>query len=255
MKTTAIIQVRMSSSRLPGKSLKIIEGRSILERMVERVRLAESLDQVIVATTIDPSDDVISQTCTQLGIECFRGSLHDVLDRYYQAAKKYGADVVVRLTGDCPLIDPILVEDVVNALIREQADFVCNRLPPPYARTYPIGLDVEACTIAALEEAWKNATAKHQREHVMPYLYETPNRFKVIQLNYKQDLGKMRWTLDTVEDLQLLEEIYDRFDGRNDFSWMDVLALFEQEPELRNINSGVIHKNIFEVDERMDKPA
>lgn len=248
MKTIALIQARMSSTRLPGKVLKRSYGRTMLERMVERVRLSKTLQQVIVATTTDPSDDRIERFCQRQGIPVFRGNLHDVLDRYYQAAREFQADVIVRLTGDCPLIDPVLIDDVVQELIDKRLDFACNRLPPPFKRTYPIGLDVEACTFSALETAWKQATEKHEREHVLPYLYAVPGRFKISQLNYTEDLGHLRWTLDTPQDLLLLRRIYRQFQGRNDFSWLEVLALYKKNPRLFDINADVKHKTYLDVE-------
>ena len=246
MKVIAIIQARMSSTRLPGKVLKIASGRTILDRMLERVKRSNMVDQVVVATTIDPSDDRIVNACRQYQVEVFRGSLQDVLDRYYQAALQFQADVIVRLTADCPLIDPGLIDEVVNALITNRVDLACNRLPPPFSRTYPIGMDVEACTFDALEKAWQNASQKHEREHVLPYLYAEPGRFKVLQLNYSQDLGHLRWTLDTPADLVLLRRVYRHFHGRNDFSWQEVLQLQQQKPELFLINAGVVHKTFLE---------
>lgn len=251
----AIIQARMSSSRLPGKALLDLGGRSVTSRMVERVKLAASLQKVVVATTVDPSDDPLEAACRAENIDVFRGSLPDVLDRYYQAAQKYQADVVVRLTGDCPLIDPVLIDEVVYELLEREVDFACNRLPPPFSRTYPIGLDVEACTFAALERAWREATEKKDREHVLPYLYEIEGRFKVLQLDYKEDLGSMRWTLDTPEDYALLQEVLRRLNGRNDFSWLDVLQLFRQDPSLAVINRSVRHKSMYDVENRKMKDA
>lgn len=246
MKAVAFIQARMSSTRLPGKVLKLASGRSMLDRMVERVKKAHTIDQVVVATTTDPADNAIVRTCEKLGAAVYRGSLHDVLDRFYQAALYYQADVIVRLTGDCPLIDPMLIDEVVTALIQDNADFACNRLPPPFSRTYPIGLDVEACTFAALEKSWREAEAQHEREHVLPYLYAVPGRFKVRQLNYQKDFGHLRWTLDTPEDLVLLRRIYRHFNGGNDFSWLDVLQLQQQKPALFEINAQVQHKTYLE---------
>lgn len=250
-RSVAILQARMSSTRLPGKVLKEAGGRILLDRMVERARRAKTVDQVVVATTTDPSDDAIAVFCTMNQIEFTRGSLQDVLDRYYQAARQYQADIVVRLTGDCPLIDPDLIDEVVNALIHADADFACNRLPPPFKRTYPIGLDVEAATFAALQKAWQEAREKHEREHVMPYLYEVPGRFKVVQLNLEEDLGHLRWTLDTPEDLEFLQTVYAMLDNRNDFTWREVLNLVRQHPELQEINAGVKHKTMFDVDHRL----
>lgn len=253
MTTVAIIQARMSSTRLPGKVLKEAAGRSLLDRMVERVRRASLVDKVVVATTVDPSDDQIEAFCKTLGVDVYRGSLPDVLDRYYRSAILFGADLVVRLTGDCPLIDPGLIDETIRALIDNHADFSCNRLPPPFSRTYPIGLDVEVCTFHALEIAWNEAVQKHEREHVLPYLYEVPGRFKVVQIDYREDLGKLRWTVDTPEDLTLLREVYARFDGHNDFSWLEVLKLFREHPELAEINAGVVHKSMFDTEKRTDQ--
>lgn len=244
----AIIQARMSSSRLPGKVLLDLAGRPVLSRMVEHVKKASMVNRVIVATTVDPSDDPIVELCEREKIEVFRGSLPDVLDRYYQAAKKVQAGIIVRLTGDCPLIDPQLIDQTISALLEQQADFACNRLPPPFHRTYPIGLDVEACTFQALERAWKEATEKHDREHVLPYLYEVEGRFKVVQLNHTEDLGELRWTLDTPEDYALLQELVKHLNGRNDFSWLEVLSVFREHPELAAINQSIKHKSMFDVE-------
>lgn len=249
-KVVAILQARMSSSRLPGKVLLDLGWRPVLSRMVERVRLTKRVDQVVVATTLDPSDDPIVELCQSEGVEVFRGSLPDVLDRYYQAALWYQADVIVRLTGDCPLVDPQLIDDVVEALIDRQVDFACNRLPPPFSRTYPIGLDVEACTFSALERAWREAVEKKDREHVLPYLYEVPGRFKNAQLDHNEDLGHLRWTLDTPEDYTLLQEVIKRLDNRNDFSWHEVLELFNRDPALANRNQDIHHKSMYDVDAR-----
>ncbi len=243
----------MSSTRLPGKVLKEAAGRPLLERMVERVRHSRLVDQVMVATTVDPTDDEIEKFCVERGIDLYRGSLPDVLDRYYQAALKTRADLIVRLTGDCPLIDPALIDETIQALIDHKADFACNRLPPPFTRTYPIGLDVEVCTFHALERAWKEASEKHEREHVLPYLYEVPGRFKVVQVNYREDRGNLRWTVDTPEDLELIRAIYDRFDGQNDFSWLDVLDLYKREPEMFQVNASVKHKTYLDYEK--EKPV
>jgi spore coat polysaccharide biosynthesis protein SpsF len=250
MKTVAIIQARMSSSRLPGKVLKEAGGRPLLDRMVERVRLAKRIDETVVATTVDPSDDTIAEFCTKADFPVFRGNLMDVLDRYYQASLTYHADIVVRLTGDCPFIDPKLVDETLDLMSNEKADFACNRLPPPMTRTYPIGLDVEAVTFSALKTAWENAAQKHEREHVMPYFYEIPGRYKVVKLDYAVDYGALRWTVDTPEDLEFVRAVYAALDNRNDFSWLDVLKLVQEHPELSKINADVHHKTMFDVDHR-----
>jgi spore coat polysaccharide biosynthesis protein SpsF len=270
--TIAIIQARMGSSRLPGKVLLEIAAKSMLSWTVERTRRAKTIDQVIVATTTEPTDKAIEEQCNQMGCICYRGNLYDVLDRYYQAARQSQAHNIVRITADCPLIDPQVIDRTVNAFFCQTTeddvelsnpklkfdisnqtsyDFVANRLPPPWGRTYPIGLDTEVCTFAALETAWHEATAKHQREHVMPFFYENLQRFQVLLVNHPKDFGTLRWTVDTAEDLEALRQIASRFPSRDDFSWLEVLELYRREPELAQINAQVQHKHYLQVDERL----
>jgi len=252
-RTVAIIQGRMKSSRLPGKVMLELAGEPMLMRVVERVRLTKTIDELVVATTLDPSDDPLEIFCLRNSIFCFRGSLPDVLDRFYQAAKIYRAAVIVRITADCPLLDPGLVDETVTLFRQSGADFAANRLPPPFKRTYPIGLDCEVCSFTALERAWIEASALHDREHVMPYLYEVKDRFKVAILNYEKDYGSLRWTVDTPQDLELVRQVYARLAGKPDFTWLDVLAIFEREPELGRINAQVEHNSMYDVDRRFLK--
>ena len=272
-KVVAIIQGRMSSSRLPGKILADIAGQPMLTRVYTRTSRAKTLDEVIFATTTDESDDPVAEYCDFSGIPFTRGSLFDVLDRYYQTALQANADVVVRITADCPVIDPELIDNVVNTLLGESGigsgkseyDFVCNRLPPPWTRTYPIGLDVEACTFKVLKKAWKEAKEPQHREHAMPYFYEgvelltvnrqlqtgtSPRGFNIALLHHTADFGDYRWTVDTPEDLEFMRQVYSRFDGRDDFTWKEVLDLVHDEPELMKINAGVQHKTLKDIDER-----
>lgn len=266
MKKIAIIQGRMSSSRLPKKILADICGSPMLSRVMIRTMRATTLNQTIFATTTDASDDLVAEYCDLAGLDFTRGSLYDVLDRYYQTALQAKADVVVRITADCPVIDPELIDNVVNTLVENEYDFVCNRLP--HQRTYPIGLDVEACTFKALKKAWKEAKEPQQREHVMPYFYEgvqltvvsrqlsvgeSPRGFKVALLNHVTDFGDYRWTVDTPEDLEFMREVYKRFDGRDDFTWKEVLDLVHDNPELAKINANVQHKTLKDIDERATK--
>lgn len=283
----AIIQGRMSSSRLPGKILADIAGQPMLQRVFARASRAATVTETIFATTTDPSDDPVAEYCDFSGIPFKRGHLYDVLDRYYQTAGQAKADVVVRITADCPVIDPTLIDDAVNAmwgrldgmpdhlknlnrpLLPDElifaADFVCNRLPPPFPRTYPIGLDVEVCTFAALAKAWKESTESFHREHVMPYFYEgvtlsaisrqlstgiSPRGFRIVLLNHTTDFGDYRWTVDTTEDLEFMRQVYSRFDGSDDFTWKEVLDLVHSEPQLTQINAGVKHKTLKDVDTR-----
>ena len=268
-KVIAIVQARMNASRLPGKVLLDIGGKPMLARVVDRTRRSRIIDQVVVATSLDAADDPIEVFCNQEGYDCFRGSLHDVLDRVYQAARSYSAGVVVRITADCPVIDSTVIDQTLDAffgmgpsIINETAadpieyrsepepacDFAANRLPPPWKRTFPIGLDTEICTFSALETAWREAELPHQREHVMPYLYENDQQFQIQLLDHDPDYGDFRLTVDTTEDLELLREVFKRFDNKDDFSWLDVLDLFVVEPELLNINANVHHKHYREIE-------
>ncbi len=249
-RVVAIIQGRMSSSRLPGKILKDIAGQPMLWHVVERVRMAKTVDETLVATTTDPSDNPAAEFCAQRSIPCYRGSLFDVLDRFYQAARQAHAEVVVRVTADCPLIDPWVIDRTVNDLLDSGSDFSANRLPPPWKRTYPIGLDTEVCTFAALERAWREAELPHEREHVMPYLYDVTGRFAVRVVDAEQDYGHLRWTVDTPEDLVVVRRLFELLGGRRDFTWQDVLAIWLAHPELAEINASVRHHKFDDVDER-----
>jgi spore coat polysaccharide biosynthesis protein SpsF len=249
-RVVAIIQARMGSSRLPGKVLRDIHGKPMLAWVVERTRKASSVSEVMVATTSDPSDDMVEQVCRQMSIPCFRGNIYDVLDRYYQAAREAQADVVVRITADCPLIDAGLIDTVVQRFVEEKVDFAANRLPPPYQRTYPIGLDVEVVSFQALQRAWQEASEKHEREHVLPYLYESPGRFKTLTVDHETDLGSYRWTVDTFEDLEFIQKLFTLLPDTENFTWLDVLKIVEKNPQLSEINAGVSHKTFTDVDER-----
>jgi spore coat polysaccharide biosynthesis protein SpsF len=240
MNTIAIIQARMGSSRLPGKVLMDLGGETVLARVVRRLRHSQQITKIVVATTSAPGDGVIVRECDRLQVSCFRGSERDVLGRYYQAAHENAADTVVRVTSDCPLIDATLVDETVVVFKNQGADYASNVFP----RTYPRGLDTEVFTVAALDRAWSEAREPHQREHVTPYLYEHPRIFKLASLSGAADYSRYRWTLDTREDLELLHAIYSRFDGRDDFSWQEVLRLMESEPELAELNSRVLQQSV-----------
>ncbi len=249
-RVVAIVQGRVDSSRLPGKVLMEVGGKPMLQYVVDRVRLASLVDEVVVATTQDASDDRIEELCSNLSIACYRGSTQDVLDRFYQAAICYQAEVVVRITGDCPLVDPRLIDETIRAREAHQADFCSNRLPPPFSRTFPIGLDVEVVTFTALETAWRNATEKHEREHVLPFLYEVPGRFHVFILDHEKDLGEIRWTVDTPADLEVVRQIIRQFDGKQDYSWLEVLDYYMKNKHRFRVNQNIKHKTYLDVDHR-----
>jgi spore coat polysaccharide biosynthesis protein SpsF len=240
MKIVAIIQARMGSTRLPGKVLMDLGRETVLARVLGRLRRAIMIDEIVVATTDSAADDAIIRECQRLEVSCFRGSEHDVLDRYYQAARMFAAEIVVRITSDCPVIDPDLVDETVRAFQLRCGDYCSNSFP----RTYPRGLDTEVFTMNALERAWCHAYAPYEREHVTPYLYQHPELFRVVSHHGQTEYSKYRWTLDTEEDLELLRAIYARFGDKDDFSWREVIQLMEREPELAELNSHVIQKTL-----------
>ncbi len=231
----AIIQARMGSSRLPGKVLKPLAGRPALYHVVDRLRKSRVLKRVVVATTTQPDDDVIVRFCGAHHFDCFRGSEHDVLDRYYQAARHFAADPVVRITSDCPVIDPYIVDEVVTELLRMDYD-VCA-----LGGEFPDGLDCECFSFSALEDAWKSATLPSEREHVGVYPAKHTEKLRVGTWFKFKGLAHHRWTLDEEADLQFLQEIYEELyqPGRL-FTTADILALLERKPELMKINSGIV---------------
>ncbi len=232
----------MGSTRLPGKVLRDLCGETVLARVVNRTRLATFLDEVVVATSVQPADDAIAQECERLSVACFRVDEADVLDRYYRVAQEFSADAIVRITSDCPLIDPQLIDATVRAFLDQKPDYATNSL----VITYPRGLDVEVFTADALARAWQGAKEAYQRTHVTPYLYENPQEFKLVSLTAEGDYSKYRWTLDTVEDLDMIRAAYSHFGGRDNFHWRELLELMEQQPELADLNSHVRQKTVSE---------
>jgi spore coat polysaccharide biosynthesis protein SpsF len=224
LKTLAIIQARMSSSRLPGKVLRPLSGRPALVRMIERVKRAAQIENVIVATSEHSSDDAIAMLCAEQGIECSRGSLNDVLDRFFRAASASRPEYVVRLTGDCPLIDPEVIDQCVTDCIVRGADYCGNAVQ----RTYPDGLDVEVMRYSALRQAWIETTEQSDREHVTPFFYHHPERFRQHAVLNDVNLAAYRWTMDEEADYRLIARVFDEVYDRNPaFGWRDILAYFE----------------------------
>ena len=250
MKTIVIIQARMASSRLPGKVLLPLMDRPIVEWVVSRARMARCVNGVLVATTTAQTDEPLEAWCQSQEVPCFRGSEFDVLDRVFQAARQHGADRVVRLTADCPLIDPAEIEHVCSEMTLRDVDFCANRLPPPWTRSYPIGLDTEVVSMAALERAWREAKAEHEREHVLPYLYQQPGRFRIFQVHTTPDYGDLRWTVDTMEDLTMLRALLLRMSNPLHAGWRDFLAVYQRHPQIQRLNAGIAHKKFDDVDQR-----
>jgi spore coat polysaccharide biosynthesis protein SpsF len=246
--TTAIIQARMSSTRLPGKVLLDLAGQPMLARVVERTRRARTIDRLVVATTVEPEDEPIVEICRSRGWAVFRGKRDDVLDRYYQAALSDRADPIVRITSDCPLIDPGIIDRVVERLRGTASSESASAATIDYAsninprRTFPRGLDVEVFTFTALSTAWQEDREATGREHVTPFLYRHPERFRIALLESERpEAASHRWSVDTPEDYELLRRIYGHFHN-DDFAWEEVLNLLTEHPEWVDLNRQIEQK-------------
>ena len=242
VKVVAIIQARMGSTRLPGKVLRDLEGETVLARVVNRLRRTHLIGELLVATTDRPADDVIVAECRRCSVPVCRGDEQDVLDRYYRAAQLVKAEVVVRITADCPLIDAEIADKTVAAFLEARPDYASNVL----IRTYPRGLDTEVTSFDALARVWREARKPYEREHVTPYIYEHPADFRLVAVTGDADHSAHRWTVDTPEDLEFVRKIYAQLRDSATFSWRDVLDLFDREPELMALNRFVVQKSLHE---------
>lgn len=244
MKVVCIMQARTGSTRLPGKVLKKICGKTVLEHDIYRLRKIKNIDEIIIATTDKEHDNAIINEALRLGVKYFRGSEEDVLERYYYAAKEYSADVVVRVTSDCPLIDSEVSENIIQYYLDNfnKYDYVSNTIK----RTYPRGLDTEIFSFKVLEKAFNEAKLHRDREHVTPYIWGNKNIFKIGQYVNNEDYSYFRWTVDTKEDLQLVKKICEYFyeKNKNDFYMDDILKLYKIHNELKDINKYIMQKNI-----------
>lgn len=239
MTTLLIVQARMTSTRLPGKVLLPLAGEPMLTRLVERLRRVQRADGIVIATTTNATDDPIAALCSQLGVPCHRGSEHDVLSRYADAARLHGADVVVRITSDCPLIDPSLIDQVIAVHEEGDSDYVSNMLPP----TWPYGMAVEVFSAAALAQAHAEATQAAEREHVTPFIYWHPERYRLRNVASPVDLSQHRWTVDTPEDYALVGRLFDHLMPTHPhFTQADVLALLDAHPDWIAINQHIQQK-------------
>jgi spore coat polysaccharide biosynthesis protein SpsF len=243
MKVVSTIEARMRSSRLPGKVLRPVLGRPMLELLIERLRRARRVDEIVVATTESPADNAIEELTRRLGVGCFRGSEEDVLDRVLRTAQSVKADVIVEITGDCPLIDPGVVDRLVEVYLANQYDYVANVLK----RTYPIGLDTQVFATAVLAEVASLTQDPADREHVSLYIYEHPQRYKLH--NVESSLPKKYWdlrlTLDTPQDFELIAAIYHELYPKNPaFTLDDVLRLLDRRPDLLALNAEIQDKPV-----------
>lgn len=247
MKIITVIQARMSSTRLPGKVILPLLGKPLLIRMIERVNSAKLVGDVIVATSTNADDDEIEVLCNQNNLICSRGHLTDLLDRHYQVAKQFNADAVVKIPSDCPLIDPKVIDKVIEHYTNsDEFDFVSNLHPA----TYPDGNDVEIFSFESLECAWKDATKDYEREHTTPFIWEHQDVFCVGNVTWETGYdfsSTHRWTIDFPEDYEFIRKVYDELYSKNPaFSLNDILTLLKQKPEIAEINQQYLGKYWYE---------
>ena len=231
----AIIQARVGSTRLPNKVLMPLGDKTVIEQVIERVSRSKYIDEIVVATSIEKNNLLLIKLCSEKNIRVFAGSEEDVLDRFYQVAKLIKPKHIVRITADCPLHDPYIIDSVINKHIKIKVDYTSNTDPP----TYPDGLDVEVFTFGSLKIAWENAKLLSQREHVTPYIRES-ERFSKFNVRNDNDLSELRWTLDEQRDYDMIKQVYDNFPASSFFSFEEILELIESKPELAKINSDII---------------
>lgn len=236
-KIVAIVQARMSSTRLPDKVLMNIMGQPLLAHVIDRISKSKLVNSnIILATTSNPADHDIVNFAKEYHLDCFVGSEEDVLDRFYQAAKQADADIIVRITSDDPFKDPEVMDEIIQIMIDGDFDYVSNTIKP----TYPEGLDIEVFRITALEKAWREAIKTSEREHVTPYIWKHPELFNLKNVENDIDLSAMRWTLDTQRDFEFTKAIYKRlYIPGKIFLMKDILKLLNEVPELKEINAGI----------------
>ncbi|MBM7615378.1 spore coat polysaccharide biosynthesis protein SpsF [Alkaliphilus hydrothermalis] len=245
LKVVVIIQARMGSTRLPGKVMKQIAGKTVLEHVVDRIRQSKLVNEVVIATTIKDDDLAIVKESERLGVSCFRGSEEDVLSRYYYAAKESNAEIVVRITSDCPLIDPAVLDEMLVKFIglyeRREVDYLSNTLQ----RTFPRGLDAEIFPFEILEKIFNEAKQDYEREHVTPYIYQNPDQFKLVGFKNHHDYSDYRLTLDTEEDLMVITKIYENLCVDDKIVYQDeVIKFMENNPDIKAINESIKQKEL-----------
>ena len=238
-----IVQARMSSTRFPGKVLKEVLDKSLLSYQLDRLKLVRNVTEVVVATTTNKADDAILQFCKEERVPIFRGSEDNVLERFYLTAKAFDADLIIRISGDCPLIDPSIVDDIIYHYINNfpNYDYVSNTLD----RSFPRGMDTEVFSMQALSEVYQNAQTDAEKEHVTPYIYQHPELFKLGNFSHSWDFSNYRLTVDTEEDFELIKKILENlYPDHQDFSLDDIITLLKTHPEWVEINSHIQQKNV-----------
>lgn len=243
MKTEIYVQARMGSTRLPGKVMLPVLNKTLLEYLLERLADVKEADTIAILTTTNPADDNIVSFCKERNILCYRGSEENVLERYFEVAKKRKPDAIIRITSDCPLIDPDIVDKTIKAYKENfpSYDYVSNSLE----HTFPRGLDVEVFSYTALEETFKNAIREDEKEHVTPYIYRHPEKFKLKNIYSDQDLSSLRLTVDTKEDFKLIRLILEHlYPQKPHFRLRDILELLRNHPNWIEINANIQQKKL-----------
>jgi spore coat polysaccharide biosynthesis protein SpsF (cytidylyltransferase family) len=250
-RVVAILQARIGSTRLPGKVMLDLLGKPMLARIIERAKLIPGVEQVVVATTTNPSDLPLISLADAQGAFAFAGSEEDVLDRYYQAARQLGSEIIVRLTADCPLLDPEVSASVLARFQQGDVDYTSNTNPP----TFPDGLDTEVFSMSALERAWREATLRSEREHVTPYIWKNPLKFRLANVSNSVNLSLERWTVDEAQDLEFVRHIYLHLykDSASPFTMTEVLKLLSDRPYLRRLNAGFARNEGYTKSLRKDR--
>lgn len=250
MKATAIIQARSGSARLPDKVLLKVMGKTILEYVLERIGKAKNIEGIIVATTQKEEDARIVDLVESLGVKTYRGPDEDVLDRYYQAARSFRIKHIIRITADCPLIDPWIIDNVIEMYFKSKADYCSNTLK----ETFPDGEDVEVLNFNALYSAWKNTRLLSEREHVTPYIKKNSDMFKLVNFENNIDLSNKRWTLDTKEDFEFIKAILEGlYPVKPYFKSKDILEFLKNNPHLEEINKGIMRNEGYSKSLNEDK--
>lgn len=251
-KVLAIIQARMGSTRMPSKVLLDLAGRPVLAHVIERLRRSHLTSEFIVATTISPDDLPIVGLCAEMGVRVYCGHEHDPLERYYQAARLYGGDHIIRIKGDCPVIDPEIIDQAIHLHLQMEADYTTNTLE----RTYPVGQDVEILRRQTLEQVWRSAGLRSEREHITLYIPKHPEAFKICHLKQPNDLSAKRWTIDYPEDYELLKLIFNNLYPRDPvFGMRAILDFLADKPELEQVNAHVPVDAGVRISMANDRPA
>ena len=238
MNVTGIIAARMSSSRFPGKVMLKVDRKTILQHMIDRMSSAKKLDNIIVATSLNPKDNIIYEHCQRNNIECYRGNENDLIDRYYTISKKINCDIIAKFGADCPLIDPKVIDYVITTYLDNDFDFVSNYGPPP--KTYPEGMTLDVYSANILYEAFHDAKKPSEREHISPFFWNNPKRYRLHRVDYHTDISKYRFSLDYSEDFELIKIIFKKLYNENIiFTLEEIIQFLEKNPNIKKINSHI----------------